>query len=157
LSPELKSVLFTASVLVVVVVTAALLVKAIRTKPDPLTKYYDRPPTELARLGRMTESQRVTFIAAMAQHRKSVGVALLFAFFGFFGLHRLYLCQVGLGFLMLITIGGCLISAFIDLLRINSIVRAVNDEKANEIARQLGFRPSPVLAAPNLPRGEEDR
>jgi TM2 domain-containing membrane protein YozV len=93
--------------------------------------------TELQLMQDMTESQRLLFQGQMAQHRKSVGVAALLAFFGFIGMHRFYLGQIGLGFLYAVTLGFFLVGALIDLIRIRSIVEQVNNRKAQEIAVQV--------------------
>ena len=43
-------------------------------------------------------------------------VTLLAAFLGVLGIHRFYLGQIGLGILMLLTFGGCLIWALVDFI-----------------------------------------
>lgn len=110
-----------------------------RQQPAPLAAGHGHPPltTELQLMQDMTDNQRLLFQAQLAQHRKSVGIAALLAFFGFFGMHRFYLGQIGLGILMLITFGGLLVWALLDLLRIRSIVEGVNIRKAQVIAAQV--------------------
>ncbi|MGH8700251.1 MAG: TM2 domain-containing protein, partial [Burkholderiales bacterium] len=93
--------------------------------------------TELQLMQDMTDGQRLLFQAQMAQYRKSTGVAAILAFAGCFGLHRFYLGQIGLGLVMLITFGGVLLWAIVDLLRIGAIVEGVNRQKAQEIAAQV--------------------
>ena len=62
---------------------------------------------------------------------KSTGTAvilLIVGFFGFCGLHRIYVGKVGTGILWLLTGGLCLIGQIIDIFLIDDMVRLSNVE-----------------------------
>jgi TM2 domain-containing membrane protein YozV len=107
--------------------------------------------TDLDLMRGMTDSQRFLFQTEMLKHRKSFGVAAVLCFAGFFGLHRFYLGQVGLGLLYACTLGLFFIGALLDLLRIGSIVERVNRAKAEEIAAQIMALDAPPPGASKTP------
>lgn len=65
--------------------------------------------------------------------KKFVPAVLLCFFLGSFGAHRFYLGQIGLGILMLITLGGLGIWTLIDFVRL--VVGSLKDKQGLPLAR----------------------
>jgi TM2 domain-containing membrane protein YozV len=95
----------------------------------------------------------------VAQRAPNVGLAYLFWFVGgMFGFHRFYLGRPGTAILMLFTLGGFGLWAFIDLFLIGGMAEASRQKIYRaEVVRVTEFRPSathatPVVAAPRYDR-----
>jgi len=84
------------------------------------------------------ESQQQAFELQFASKEKSEAVALaLSLFLGMLGIDRMYLGQILIGILKLITCGGFGIWTFIDWFLIMGAARSKNIDIANDIAARL--------------------
>lgn len=108
----------------------------------------------------MTEEQAMHFSHVHRQRRKDETVTLILALvgiFGFAGLHRFYLGQVGMGLLYFLTGGLCLIGTIVDVFNIRPMVSKYNLQEAHEAARLIhGAFPEleAVKEKPALPPSE---
>jgi TM2 domain-containing membrane protein YozV len=83
----------------------------------------------------MDEDQASLFAQVYRARRKDSQMILILAligFFGFGGLHRFILGQVGLGILYLLTLGLCFIGTIEDLVNYKSLAYEYNMKVANE-------------------------
>lgn len=83
----------------------------------------------------MDEDQASLFAQVYRARRKDSQMILiltLLGFFGFAGLHRFILGQVGLGILYLFTIGLCFIGTIVDLVNYKSLAYEYNIKVAHE-------------------------
>lgn len=83
----------------------------------------------------MDEDQASLFAQVYRARRKDSQMILiltLLGFFGFAGLHRFILGQIGLGILYFITIGLCFIGTIVDLVNYKSLAYEYNVKMAHE-------------------------
>jgi TM2 domain-containing membrane protein YozV len=66
-------------------------------------------------------------------------ILTLLGFFGFAGLHRFILGQIGLGILYLLTIGLCFIGTIVDLVNYKSLAYEFNIKMAHETINMLSY------------------
>ena len=64
-------------------------------------------------------------------------ILILPGFFGFAGLHRIILGQVGLGILYILTVGLCFIGTIVDLVNYKSLAYEFNIKMAHETINML--------------------
>jgi TM2 domain-containing membrane protein YozV len=60
-------------------------------------------------------------------------------FFGFAGLHRIILGQVGLGILYILTVGLCFIGTIVDLINYKSLAYEFNIKVAHETLNMMTY------------------
>ncbi len=77
----------------------------------------------------MTDSTQTEAVS----EKRFVPAVLLCFFLGSLGAHRFYLGQIGLGILMLLTLGGLGIWTLIDFVRL--VVGSLNDKEGLPLAR----------------------
>jgi TM2 domain-containing membrane protein YozV len=105
----------------------------------------------------MTEEQAQHFAHVYRQRRKDETVTLIMAlvgFFGFAGIQRFYLNQVGMGLLYLFTAGFCFIGTIVDLINHKTMTSTFNIDQADEVAYLIkgAFPAQPkALASENPP------
>ena len=83
----------------------------------------------------MNEEQASLFAQVYRAGRKDSQMILiltLIGFFGFAGLHRFILGQIGLGILYLLTVGLCFIGTIVDLVNYKSLTYEYNIKIAHE-------------------------
>ncbi|MBD3627153.1 TM2 domain-containing protein [Cyclobacterium sp.] len=83
----------------------------------------------------MNEEQAALFSQVYRARRKDSQMILiltLIGFFGFAGLHRFILGQIGLGILYLLTVGLCFIGTIVDLVNYKSLAYEYNIKVAHE-------------------------
>ena len=83
----------------------------------------------------MDEDQASLFAQVYRARRKDSQMILiltLIGFFGFAGLHRFILGQVGLGILYILTVGLCFIGTIVDLVNYKSLAYEYNIKMAHE-------------------------
>ncbi|SHN26235.1 TM2 domain-containing protein [Cyclobacterium lianum] len=83
----------------------------------------------------MNEEQAELFSQVYRARRKDSQMILiltLIGFFGFAGLHRFILGQIGLGILYLLTVGLCFIGTIVDLVNYKSLAYEFNIKVAHE-------------------------
>mgnify|MGYP006154831749 FL=1 len=83
----------------------------------------------------MDEDQASLFAQVYRARRKDSQMILiltLLGFFGFAGLHRFILGQVGLGILYILTLGLCFIGTIVDLVNYKSLAYEYNMRVAHE-------------------------
>ncbi|NHE59909.1 TM2 domain-containing protein [Cyclobacterium plantarum] len=83
----------------------------------------------------MNEEQAALFSQVYRARRKDSQMILiltLIGFFGFAGLHRFILGQIGLGILYLLTVGLCFIGTIVDLVNYKSLAYEFNIKVAHE-------------------------
>ena len=88
-------------------------------------------------LRNMSEDQAKQFAMVYKKRRKDPGVTLLLAavgFLGFNGIHRLFLNQIGMGVLYLLTFGLCLIGTIVDMFNHQSLTLEHNKKRADDVA-----------------------
>lgn len=89
----------------------------------------------------MTEAQQHTFLTVYRGDRKdpqTVLILTIVGFFGFAGIQRFVLGQIGMGILYFLTGGLCLIGTIVDLINYRSLAADYNRdaaERALQIAR----------------------
>jgi TM2 domain-containing membrane protein YozV len=86
-------------------------------------------------LKNMDEEQATLFSQVYRARRKDsqmILVLCLIGFFGFAGLHRFILGQIGLGILYLLTLGLCFIGTIVDLVNYKSLAYEFNVKVAHE-------------------------
>ncbi len=83
----------------------------------------------------MDEDQASLFAQVYRARRKDAQMILiltLIGFFGFAGLHRFILGQIGLGILYILTVGLCFIGTIVDLVNYKSLAYEYNVKMAHE-------------------------
>lgn len=83
----------------------------------------------------MDEDQASLFAQVYRARRKDAQMILiltLIGFFGFAGLHRFILGQIGLGILYILTLGLCFIGTIVDLVNYKSLAYEYNVRMAHE-------------------------
>jgi len=88
----------------------------------------------------MDEEEASLFAQVYRARRKDPQMVLiltLLGFFGFAGLHRFILGQLGLGILYLITAGLCFIGTIVDLVNYKSLAYEYNIKVAHETLNML--------------------
>jgi TM2 domain-containing membrane protein YozV len=83
----------------------------------------------------MDEDQASLFAQVYRARRKDAQMVLiltLVGFFGFAGLHRFILGQIGLGILYILTLGLCFIGTIVDLVNYKSLAYEYNIRVAHE-------------------------
>lgn len=83
----------------------------------------------------MDEDQASLFAQVYRARRKDAQMILiltLIGFFGFAGLHRFILGQIGLGILYILTLGLCFIGTIVDLVNYKSLAYEYNIRVAHE-------------------------
>jgi TM2 domain-containing membrane protein YozV len=83
----------------------------------------------------MDEDQASLFAQVYRARRKDAQMILiltLIGFFGFAGLHRFVLGQIGLGILYILTVGLCFIGTIVDLVNYKSLAYEYNVKVAHE-------------------------
>ncbi|WP_200978817.1 TM2 domain-containing protein [Echinicola sp. 20G] len=110
-------------------------------------------------LKNMDDEQASLFAQVYRARRKDSQMILILAllgFFGFAGLHRFVLGQIGLGILYLFTGGLCLIGTIVDLVNYKSLAYEYNMKIAHETLSMMsnGF-PAPAAApTPEQPKNQ---
>ena len=90
----------------------------------------------------MDEEEAALFAQVYRARRKdpqTIVILTLLGFFGFAGLHRFILGQIGLGVLYLITAGLCFIGTIVDLVNYKSLAYEFNIRMAHETLNMLSF------------------
>lgn len=90
----------------------------------------------------MDEDQASLFAQVYRARRKDAQMILiltLLGFFGFAGLHRFILGQVGLGILYILTVGLCFIGTIVDLVNYKSLAYEYNVKMAHETLSMLSI------------------
>ncbi|WP_339926456.1 TM2 domain-containing protein [uncultured Cyclobacterium sp.] len=90
----------------------------------------------------MTEEQAGLFAQVYRARRKDSQMILiltLIGFFGFAGLHRFILGQIGLGILYLFTVGLCFVGTIVDLVNYKSLTYEYNIKMAQETLSLLAL------------------
>ncbi|MHA7128803.1 TM2 domain-containing protein [Algoriphagus namhaensis] len=88
----------------------------------------------------MSDDQASLFAQVYRAKRKDAQMILiltLIGFFGFAGLHRFILGQIGLGILYFLTVGLCFIGTIVDLVNYKSLAYEYNVRVANETINLL--------------------
>ncbi len=88
----------------------------------------------------MDEEQASLFAQVYRARRKDAQMILiltLLGFFGFAGLHRFILGQIGLGILYILTVGLCFIGTIVDLVNYKSLAYEYNIKVAHETINML--------------------
>ena len=83
----------------------------------------------------MDDDQASLFAQVYRARRKDAQMILiltLIGFFGFAGLHRFILGQIGLGILYILTLGLCFIGTIVDLVNYKSLAYEYNVKMAHE-------------------------
>ncbi|AKP52202.1 TM2 domain-containing protein [Cyclobacterium amurskyense] len=90
----------------------------------------------------MNEEQASLFAQVYRARRKDSQMILiltLIGFFGFAGLHRFILGQIGLGILYMLTLGLCFIGTIVDLVNYKSLTYEYNIKMAHETLSLLAL------------------
>lgn len=93
----------------------------------------------------MDEDQASLFAQVYRARRKDAQMILiltLIGFFGFAGLHRFILGQVGLGILYILTLGLCFIGTIVDLVNYKSLAYEYNIRMAHETLAMISSFPN---------------
>ena len=88
----------------------------------------------------MDEEEAALFAQVYRARRKDpqlIIILILPGFFGFAGLHRIILGQVGLGILFILTVGLCFIGTIVDLVNYKSLAYEFNIKMAHETINML--------------------
>lgn len=91
----------------------------------------------------MDEEEAALFAQVYRARRKDPQMILiltLLGFFGFAGLNRFILGQIGLGLLFFLTIGLCLIGTIVDLVNYKSLAYEFNIKMAHETLNMLSYQ-----------------
>ncbi|NVJ86213.1 MAG: TM2 domain-containing protein [Algoriphagus sp.] len=91
-------------------------------------------------LKNMDDEQASLFAQVYRARRKDAQMILiltLLGFFGFAGLHRFILGQIGLGILYILTVGLCFIGTIVDLVNYKSLAYEYNIKMAHETLAML--------------------
>ena len=87
----------------------------------------------------LSSDEKTQFDVQFASRRKEPTTALILGIlFGYWGIDRFYLGQIGLGILKLVTIGGLLVWWIIDWFLIMDAARVRNVEIAREVRAGMG-------------------
>ena len=87
---------------------------------------------------RLSDGERTQFDAQFSDQRKSPDTAFVLSIvIGVWGVDRFYIGNTGLGFLKLLTLGGCLLWALMDLFTIRKSARKKNVSIAQSIHKQI--------------------
>jgi hypothetical protein len=95
------------------------------------------PPSIQSVVTKMSDLEQNSFLLEYNKRKKSV--FLSYILWIFFGLHYAYNRKIGLQFVFWFTLGGFFCWAFLDLFRMQSIVRDANATIAREIANTLAL------------------
>ncbi len=109
-------------------------------------------------LKNMDEEQAALFSQVYRARRKDsqmILVLCLIGFFGFAGLHRFILGQIGLGILYLLTLGLCFIGTIVDLVNYKSLAYEFNIKVAHETLSLMSTNYEIKPAGPK-PKTDED-
>ena len=90
----------------------------------------------------MDEEEAALFAQVYRARRKDpqlIIILILPGFFGFAGLHRIILGQVGLGILYILTVGLCFIGTIVDLVNYKSLAYELNIKMAQETINMLSY------------------
>ena len=90
----------------------------------------------------MDEEEAALFTQVYRARRKDpqlIIILILPGFFGFAGLHRIILGQVGLGILYILTVGLCFIGTIVDLVNYKSLAYEFNIKMAHETINMLSY------------------
>ncbi len=90
----------------------------------------------------MDEEEAALFAQVYRARRKDpqlIIILILPGFFGFAGLHRIILGQVGLGILYVFTIGLCFIGTVVDLINYKSLAYEFNIRVAHETLNMMTY------------------
>ncbi len=93
----------------------------------------------------MDEDQASLFAQVYRARRKDAQMILiltLIGFFGFAGLHRFILGQIGLGILYILTLGLCFIGTIVDLVNYKSLAYEYNIRMAHETLAMISSFPN---------------
>ena len=88
----------------------------------------------------MDEEEASLFAQVYRARRKDPQMILiltLLGFFGFAGIHRFILGQIGMGILFIITVGLCFIGTLVDLINYKSLAYEFNIKMAHETLNML--------------------
>lgn len=91
-------------------------------------------------VGPMTEEQAQIFTSMYRARRKDPQMILiltLIGFFGFAGVNRFVLGQIGMGILYFFTAGLCFIGIIIDLVNYRKVTSEYNQQQAYEVANLM--------------------
>lgn len=109
-------------------------------------------------LKNMNDEQAHMFAQVYRARRKDSQMVLiltLLGFFGFAGLQRFVLGQIGLGILYLLTVGLCFIGTIVDLVNYKSLAYEYNMRIAHEtlslMSNGYGINVDPTNAGPGVP------
>lgn len=83
----------------------------------------------------LTDNQVETFASIYSGKRKkseTILIATIIGFFGFAGIQRFLLDQIGMGLLYFFTCGLCFIGTIVDLVNYKSLASEYNQKAANE-------------------------
>ncbi len=113
-------------------------------------------------LKNMDEEQAALFSQVYRARRKDsqmILVLCLIGFFGFAGLHRFILGQIGLGILYLLTLGLCFIGTIVDLVNYKSLAYEYNVKVAHETLSLMStnYEIKPVAQNPKTEEDEADK
>lgn len=87
----------------------------------------------------LTERELLILRQQTDTRKKSAAITwLLWLFLAEFGAHRFYLGRVGTGIIMLLTLGGLLIWALVDVFLIPGMLRADKRQVEAEILEEIG-------------------
>lgn len=101
-------------------------------------------------LKNMDDDQANLFAQVYRARRKDnqmILILCLLGFFGFAGLHRFVLGQIGLGILYILTVGLCFIGTIVDLVNYKSLAYEYNIRVAHETLNMMSNGGSYVLNA----------
>src|SRR6188768_651641 len=83
------------------------------------------------------DTKATTFARVYRSRRREPQMVLILAilgFFGFAGIHRMVIDQIGMGILYFFTCGLCLIGTIVDLVNYQKLAFEFNQKTANEVA-----------------------
>ena len=86
----------------------------------------------------LQDNQVNTFVSIYASKRQKsemILITALIGFFGFAGIHRFLMGQVGMGILFLLTAGLCFIGTIVDLINYKNLTMEYNMQVAHEAKR----------------------
>lgn len=105
-------------------------------------------------LKNMNDEQAHLFAQVYRARRKDSQMILiltLLGFFGFAGLHRFILGQIGLGILYFFTLGLCFIGTIVDLVNYKSLAYEFNMKVAHETLSMMANNPMPPYGSTTEP------
>lgn len=101
----------------------------------------------------MDDDQASLFAQVYRARRKDAQMILiltLIGFFGFAGLHRFILGQIGLGILYILTLGLCFIGTIVDLVNYKSLAYEYNIRMAHETLAMISSFPNSNTTITNI-------